>query len=572
MSTHVDTTNHSGPDVAEGANMPTIVDTPNHSGPDVPQGGNMPTTVDDPNHTGPDVAEVANKATTVDTHNHTGADVAEVVNKATTVDTHNHTGADVAEVANKATTVDTHNHTGADVAEVANKATTVDTHNHTGADVAEGGNMPTNVDTPNNTGADVPQGANMPTTVDIPNHTGPDVPQGANMPTTVDIPNHTGPDVPQGANMPTTVDIPNHTGPDVPQGVNMPTTVDTPNHTGPDVPEGVNIPTTLDTPNHTGPDVAEDKNTSSETGTPDVSKDTNTSTGMVTPIHTGPAVPEGKDVNLRTMLKGGTQERHDQAEATNFIKQVINCNITVDIYKLFLADLYHIYSAMEEVMEKNKGHPFAGPIYFPSELNRKKTLEEDLNYFLGTTWTAKDLPCTDATRKYVKRIYEIGENEPELLVPHSYTRYLGDLSGGQILKRKIAKSLDLPPTGEGTHFYEFEQIDDIKKFKDFYTGRMNSLEVGSGMLKAIQEEAKEAFLFNIKMFEELDEIALRMPVGYKSNAGSARGKKLDSNGGGEGGTLMIQNKASLIMYVSIGLVAMYVACMLGLPLAQTSTY
>ena len=472
----------------------------------------MPTTVDTPNHSGPDVPQGGNMPTTVDTPNHTEPDVAEVTNMPPTVDTPNHTGPDVAEVSNKATTVDTHNHTGADIAEVANKATTVDTHNHTGADVAEGGNMPTNVDTPNNT------------------------------------------------------------GPDVPQGVNMPTTVDTPNHTGPDVPEGVNMPTTLDTPNHTGPDVDEEKNTSSEPGTPDVSKDTNTSPGMSTPIHTGPTVPEGKDVNLRTMLKGGTQERHDQAEATNFIKQVINCNITIDIYKLFLADLYHIYSAMEEVMEKNKGHPFAGPIYFPSELNRKKTLEEDLNYFLGTTWTAKDLPCTDATRKYVKRIYEIGENEPELLVPHSYTRYLGDLSGGQILKRKIAKSLDLPPTGEGTHFYEFEQIDDIKKFKDFYTGRMNSLEVGSGMLKAIQEEAKEAFLFNIKMFEELDEIALRMPVGYKSNAGSARGKKLDSNGGGEGSTLMIQNKASLIMYVSIGLVAMYVACMLGLPLAQTSTY
>lgn len=37
----------------------------------------------------------------------------------------------------------------------------------------------------------------------------------------------------------------------------------------------------------------------------------------------------------------------------------------------------------------------------------------------------------EATRKYAERIHEVGQNEPELLVAHAYTRYMGDLSGAR---------------------------------------------------------------------------------------------------------------------------------------------
>src|SRR5207237_3072297 len=53
-----------------------------------------------------------------------------------------------------------------------------------------------------------------------------------------------------------------------------------------------------------------------------------------------------------------------------------------------------------------------------------------------------------------------------LPISHAYTRYLGDLSGGQIIKKILARSLALPP--EALSFYEFPEIADIRRFKDAY--------------------------------------------------------------------------------------------------------
>lgn len=163
-----------------------------------------------------------------------------------------------------------------------------------------------------------------------------------------------------------------------------------------------------------------------------------------------------------------------------------------------MASLYHVYVALEEEIERNKDNPVYAPLYFPEELHRKAALERDMAFWYGPRWQ-EAIPYTQATRRYVQRLQEVGREEPELLVAHAYTRYLGDLSGGQVLKKIAQKALDLPASGEGVDFFSFPSIASATKFKQLYRSRMNTLEMTPEVRQRVLEEAKTAFLLNIQV-------------------------------------------------------------------------
>lgn len=106
------------------------------------------------------------------------------------------------------------------------------------------------------------------------------------------------------------------------------------------------------------------------------------------------------------------------------------------------------------------------------------------------------------TKPYVDRIHEVGEKDPVLLVAHSYTRYMGDLSGGQILKKVAQRALKLPTTGEGLNFYQFEGIHSHKGFKQLYRSRMNELELDTEAKERLVDESNRAFGFNMMVSEQ----------------------------------------------------------------------
>ena len=84
---------------------------------------------------------------------------------------------------------------------------------------------------------------------------------------------------------------------------------------------------------------------------------------------------------------------------------------------------------------------------------------------------------------------------------------MGDLSGGQILKKMAVKAYELPENGDGVRFYEFENIPDIVEFKNAYRTNLDSLEVDRETADELVEEAKVAFSLNINLFKELDSLA-----------------------------------------------------------------
>jgi heme oxygenase len=129
-------------------------------------------------------------------------------------------------------------------------------------------------------------------------------------------------------------------------------------------------------------------------------------------------------------------------------------------------------------------------------------LEQDLHYYYGANWREQVAPSA-AAQEYVAQIRKVSNAAPELLVAHSYTRYLGDLSGGQILKGIAQRGMNLAD-GEGTSFYEFKAISDEKAFKNKYRQAMNDLPVDDATADRIVDEANDAFGLNMKMFKELE--------------------------------------------------------------------
>lgn len=205
--------------------------------------------------------------------------------------------------------------------------------------------------------------------------------------------------------------------------------------------------------------------------------------------------------NLATKLREGTKKSHSMAENVGFVKCFLKGVVEKNSYRKLVGNLYFVYSAMEEEMERHRQHPIVSKIYFP-ELNRKASLEQDLFYYYGANWRDA-VELSAAGKAYIERIREVSANNPELLAAHSYTRYLGDLSGGQILKGIAQRAMNLTE-GEGTAFYEFADIPDEKAFKTTYRQAMDELPIDDATADRIVDEANAAFGMNMKMFQELE--------------------------------------------------------------------
>ncbi|KAM9482267.1 heme oxygenase-like [Clarias gariepinus] len=210
------------------------------------------------------------------------------------------------------------------------------------------------------------------------------------------------------------------------------------------------------------------------------------------------------DRDLSEQIKSVTKESHVRAENTELMLAFQKANISLDQYKLLLCSLYKIYEALEEELDKNASHDSVAPIYFPQELARLPAIKKDLEHFYGPEWREK-VTVPAATLRYAQRLKEVGSEHPEYLVAHAYTRYLGDLSGGQVLGRIAQKSLGLK-TGDGLTFFTFPSVSSPNLFKQLYRSRMNSIELTETQRQGVLEEAVRAFEFNIQVFDEIQNL------------------------------------------------------------------
>ena len=175
-------------------------------------------------------------------------------------------------------------------------------------------------------------------------------------------------------------------------------------------------------------------------------------------------------------LREITKDLHHEAELTKFAKLLLSGKIEKQDYKNYLYNLMAIYDPIEWYCQRQ------GFLNTMSDLPRLKAIYADFQELDDGSYCY----LTPATLEYQAYLHRIG-NDPtrkHLVKAHLYCRHMGDLFGGQIIKKQVAHI-------SSGKFYEFENADSMK------------MAIREILTDDLGDEARVAFKYAIKMMQDL---------------------------------------------------------------------
>jgi heme oxygenase len=200
------------------------------------------------------------------------------------------------------------------------------------------------------------------------------------------------------------------------------------------------------------------------------------------------------------LVRERTRSAHEAAESSPFITGLLGGDGTREHYVALMEQQYFVYQALEAVADVMMTDPVVATFAHPA-LTRMPAIETDLAFLLGEDWFERIAPL-DATRAYVNRIYEIS-GWAGGFVAHHYTRYLGDLSGGQVIRTLLQRRFGFETNGVG--FYLFAEIAKPKDFKDTYRAQLDAVDWDDAERERVLEEVNRAFELNRGVFRGLEQ-------------------------------------------------------------------
>ncbi|MFJ6795597.1 heme oxygenase (biliverdin-producing) [Streptomyces sp. NPDC091268] len=204
-----------------------------------------------------------------------------------------------------------------------------------------------------------------------------------------------------------------------------------------------------------------------------------------------------------TAIRVASHEQHTEAETSTFMSDLLGGRLGVDAYTRYTEQLWFVYRALEDAAGSLADDPVAGPFIRP-ELMRVPEIERDLAHLRGAGWR-EGVAALPATEAYAARVAECAAIWPGGYVAHHYTRYLGDLSGGQIIRDKAERTWGFARKGDGVRFYVFADIPNPAAFKRTYRELLDAIAADDLEKQRIIDECKRAFDFNGAVFRELGE-------------------------------------------------------------------
>lgn len=210
---------------------------------------------------------------------------------------------------------------------------------------------------------------------------------------------------------------------------------------------------------------------------------------------TVPARTDAEPLDVAALVRAASADDHKAAESRGYIVQLMGGELSLEEYTRYLAQFGWVYEALEE-----RGSRDGDPAVFDPELARMAAIEADLAALGAADWRTSH-PALPATAEYAAHLRAVSDDDVRYLA-HHYTRYLGDLSGGQAIARLVARHYGATP--DQLSFYRFDIAEDgVVRYKRGYREAMNDLALAPEQVDLLIAEVRTSFRMNSAIFEAL---------------------------------------------------------------------
>lgn len=203
------------------------------------------------------------------------------------------------------------------------------------------------------------------------------------------------------------------------------------------------------------------------------------------------------------VIREATAQVHHDAERGPLVRSLLRGELPRDRYVELVAQHRHLYEALEDATRRVAGDEVAGPFVDPV-LDRTPSLEADLVELDGEDWQERH-PALPATVEYARHLDALADDWPAGIVAHHYVRYLGDLSGGQMIAKVVKKAYGVTADA-GASFYHFADIEDLDAYKVRYRGLIDAIDLEGEDRERFTDEVMVAFASTGAIYNAIDDL------------------------------------------------------------------
>jgi heme oxygenase len=215
-------------------------------------------------------------------------------------------------------------------------------------------------------------------------------------------------------------------------------------------------------------------------------------------VSTRPPIASSSPPAPARALRDATLDVHRRAEEEPFIADLMAGRLSGAEFARLTGQLRSVYAALEPAVTDMRANGLLADLFDP-RLDRLAAIDHDLRALANGDATGLVAPLA-TTRAYVDRLHAVADS-PARLLAHHYVRYLGDLSGGQIIASLMRRHYGIGD--EALTFYAFDGLPSKGGFKTTYRRHLDDVLADPAFYAEVLDETRSAYEANRLVFAEL---------------------------------------------------------------------